>query len=127
MSWITDITWNEQGLIPAIAQDAMTGEVLMVAWMNQTALIETVESGKAVYWSRSRQKLWRKGEESGHQQVIKELRLDCDKDVLLLKIEQQGGIACHTGRRSCFYKQLNNNEWVEVAPVLKDPKDIYKS
>ena len=127
MSWITNITWNEQGLIPAIAQDAMTGEVLMVAWMNQVALIETVESGKAVYWSRSRQKLWRKGEESGHQQVIKELRLDCDKDVLLLKIEQQGGIACHTGRRSCFYKQLNNNEWVEVAPVLKDPKDIYKS
>ena len=127
MSWITDITWNEQGLIPAIAQDAMTGEVLMVAWMNQAALTETVESGKAIYWSRSRQKLWRKGEESGHQQVVKELRLDCDSDVLLLKIEQQGGIACHTGRRSCFYKQLKNNKWVEVAPVLKDPKDIYKS
>ena len=127
MNWITDITWNEQGLIPAIAQDAMTGEVLMVAWMNQAALTETVESGKAIYWSRSRQKLWRKGEESGHQQVVKELRLDCDSDVLLLKIEQQGGIACHTGRRSCFYKQLKNNKWVEVAPVLKDPKDIYKS
>ena len=112
MTWITEITWNDQGLIPAIAQDAITGEILMVAWMNQDALIETVESCKAVYWSRSRQKLWRKGEESGHQQIVKELRMDCDSDVVLLKIDQKGGIACHTGRRSCFYKQLKDETWV---------------
>ncbi len=127
MNWIADILWNDQGLIPAIAQDEKTGEILMVAWMDHVALTETVATSKAVYWSRSRKKLWRKGEESGHQQVVKEVRLDCDNDVLLLKIEQQGGIACHTGRRSCFYKVLKNDEWVGVDPVIKDPKEIYKS
>ncbi len=127
MSWIADITWNDQGLIPAIAQDDETGNILMVAWMNQVALTETVDTGKAVYWSRSRQKLWRKGEESGHQQIVKEVRLDCDSDVLLLKVSQRGGIACHTGRRSCFFKVLKNDQWVDVDPVLKDPKEIYTS
>ncbi|MGH1426756.1 MAG: phosphoribosyl-AMP cyclohydrolase [Arenicella sp.] len=127
MSWIADITWNDQGLIPAIAQDDETGDILMVAWMNQVALTETVDTGKAVYWSRSRQKLWRKGEESGHQQIVKEVRLDCDSDVLLLKVSQRGGIACHTGRRSCFFKVLKNDQWVDVDPVLKDPKEIYTS
>ncbi len=127
MSWIADITWNDQGLIPAIAQDDETGNILMVAWMNQVALTETVDTGKAVYWSRSRQKLWRKGEESGHQQIVKEVRLDCDSDVLLLKVSQRGGIACHTGRRSCFFKVLKNDQWVNVDPVLKDPKEIYTS
>ncbi len=127
MSWIADITWNDQGLIPAIAQDDETGDILMVAWMNQVALTETVDTGKAVYWSRSRQKLWRKGEESGHQQIVKEVRLDCDSDVLLLKVSQRGGIACHTGRRSCFFKVLKNDQWVNVDPVLKDPKEIYTS
>lgn len=126
MSWISEIAWNDQGLVPAIAQDANTGEILMVAWMNEDAVSETVVTKKAVYWSRSRQKLWRKGEESGHQQVVQDIRLDCDSDVLLLKIEQLGGIACHTGRRSCFYKQLKNDQWLDVEPVLKDPKDIYK-
>jgi phosphoribosyl-AMP cyclohydrolase len=127
MSWIADIKWNEKGLIPAISQDVNSGEVLMVAWMDHTALAETVETGKAVYWSRSRKKIWRKGEESGHQQLVKEIRLDCDSDVLLLKIEQQGGIACHTVRRICFFKVLDGEEWVEKDPVLKDPKEIYKS
>ncbi len=127
MSWIAEISWNDQGLIPAIAQDEKTGEILMVAWMDHVALSETVATAKAVYWSRSRKKLWRKGEESGHQQIVKEVRLDCDNDVLVLKIEQQGEIACHTGRRSCFYKVLRGDEWVSVDPVIKDPKDIYKS
>ena len=127
MNWITEINWNEQGLIPAIAQDEKTGEVLMVAWMDHVALSETVKTGKGVYWSRSRKKLWRKGEESGHQQIVKEVRLDCDHDVLIIKVEQKGGIACHTGRRSCFFKVLKNDEWVEVDPVLKDPKEIYHS
>lgn len=127
MSWIAEISWNDQGLIPAIAQDEKTGEILMVAWMDHVALSETVATAKAVYWSRSRKKLWRKGEESGHQQIVKEVRLDCDNDVLLLKIEQQGEIACHTGRRSCFYKVLRDDEWISVDPVIKDPKDIYKS
>ncbi len=127
MSWIADITWNDQGLVPAIAQDDETGDILMVAWMDQVALTETVDTGKAVYWSRSRQKLWRKGERSGHQQIVKEVRLDCDSDVLLLKVSQRGGIACHTGRRSCFFKVLKNDQWVDVDPVLKDPKEIYTS
>lgn len=127
MSWITSVNWNDQGLIPAIAQDAETGEILMVAWMNHQALSNTVESGRAVYWSRSRKKLWHKGEESGHQQLVKEIRLDCDGDVLLLKVEQQGGIACHTGRKSCFFSVLENGEWVAVDPVLKDPSEIYSS
>lgn len=127
MSWIADISWNEQGLIPAIAQDAETGGILMVAWMDHVALSETVATNKAVYWSRSRKKLWRKGEESGHQQIVKEIRLDCDSDVLILKIEQQGGIACHTGRRSCFHRVLKDDKWVTIDAVLKDPKEIYKS
>lgn len=127
MSWLGDVTWNEKGLVPAIAQDAETGEILMVAWMNRDALKETAETGKAVYWSRSRKKIWRKGEESGHQQIVQEIRVDCDSDVVLLKIEQKGGIACHTGRTSCFFKLLKDGEWADVDPVIKDPKEIYKS
>ena len=124
--WLDQIKWNEAGLVPAIAQDADTGENLMVAWMNCDALSETVETKKAVYWSRSRKKIWRKGEESGHQQIVHEVRLDCDADVILLKIEQKGGIACHTGRRSCFYQVYADGQWQSVDPVLKDPSDIYK-
>ena len=127
MKLLKELSWNEQGLIPAIAQDDKTGEVLMMAWMDESALLETIENKKAVYWSRSRQKLWRKGEQSGHQQLVKDVRIDCDRDVVLLKVEQLGGIACHTGRRSCFFKQLNIDEWVDVEPVLKDPTEIYKS
>lgn len=123
--WLEQIKWNEAGLVPAIAQDESTGENLMVAWMNRAALQETAESGFAVYFSRSRQKLWRKGEESGHQQVVSELRLDCDSDVVLLKVEQKGGIACHTGRKHCFYKVFKNGEWQAVDSVIKDPKEIY--
>jgi len=124
--WLDEIKWNDAGLVPAIAQDAQTGENLMVAWMNRAALQETVETSKAVYWSRSRKKIWRKGEESGHQQLVKEVRLDCDADVIVLKIEQKGGIACHTGRQSCFYRVYTNGQWQAVDPVLKDPADIYK-
>lgn len=124
--WLDDIKWNEAGLVPAIAQDAISGENLMVAWMNRDALRETVETNKAVYWSRSRQKIWRKGEESGHQQLVKEVRLDCDADVIVLKIEQLGGIACHTGRQSCFYRVYTDGKWQSVEPVIKDPKEIYK-
>ena len=122
---LDEIKWNEAGLIPAIAQDATTNENLMVAWMNREALEETMKTGLAVYFSRSRQKLWRKGEESGHQQVVKEIRLDCDSDVILLKVDQKGGIACHTGRRHCFYKVYDSGEWRTVDPVIKDPKEIY--
>lgn len=125
-AWLNKINWSEDGLLPAIAQDAKTGEILMVAWMNRDALKRTVETGEAVYWSRSRKKLWHKGEESGHTQKVLELRLDCDEDVLLMKIEQIGGIACHTGRRSCFFQKLENGQWVSVEPVLKDPHEIYK-
>lgn len=125
-TWLNKINWSEDGLLPAIAQDAKTGEILMVAWMNRDALKRTVETGEAVYWSRSRKKLWHKGEESGHTQKVVELRLDCDEDVLLMKIEQVGGIACHTGRRSCFFQKLENGRWVSVEPVLKDPHEIYK-
>ena len=124
--WLDEVLWDAQGLVPAIAQDAQTGEVLMFAWMNREALELTAESGNAVYWSRSRGRLWRKGEESGHTQKVLELRLDCDKDVVLLKIEQSGGIACHTGRRSCFFNRLETSGWQDVEPVLKDPKEIYK-
>lgn len=125
--WLNEVTWDDQGLIPVIAQDAATGEVLMFAWMNREALARTVESGEAVYWSRSRRKIWHKGEESGHVQKVLEIRLDCDGDVVLLKVEQQGGIACHTGRRSCFFTRLHDgSQWQAVEPVLKDPKDIYK-
>jgi phosphoribosyl-AMP cyclohydrolase len=125
-SWLDEVKWTVDGLVPAIAQDAASGKLLMLAWMNREALRETVDSGYAVYWSRSRAKLWRKGEESGHQQLVKELRLDCDNDVILMKVEQQGGIACHTGRESCFYKRYENGQWQSVEPVLKDPEEIYK-
>lgn len=123
--WLDQIKWNDAGLVPAIAQDSTSGENLMVAWMNRESLAETVKNGYAVYFSRSRQKLWRKGEESGNQQSIKEIRLDCDSDVILLKVEQKGGIACHTGRKNCFYKVYVNGEWQTVDPVVKDPKEIY--
>lgn len=125
--WLNDVVWDEHGLVPVIAQDAATGDVLMFAWMNREALERTAESGEAVYWSRSRRKLWFKGEESGHIQRVREIRIDCDGDVVLLKIEQVGGIACHTGRRSCFFqKLLAEGRWDTVEPVLKDPKEIYK-
>jgi phosphoribosyl-AMP cyclohydrolase len=123
--WLDEIKWTEDGLVPAIAQDAASGKVLMLAWMNRQALALTVAEGNAVYWSRSRQRLWRKGEESGHQQQVKDIRLDCDKDVVLLRVEQRGGIACHTGRESCFYHRLEDGGWAEAEPVLKDPKEIY--
>lgn len=119
------IRWDDQGLLPVIAQDAQSGRVLMFAWMNKDALALTIEKQQAVYWSRSRQKLWHKGEESGHIQNVHEMRLDCDNDVLLLSIEQAGGIACHTGRESCFFKRYENGEWKNTDDVLKDPKDIY--
>jgi phosphoribosyl-AMP cyclohydrolase len=123
--WLEAIRWTDDGLVPAIAQDAATGDILMMAWMNRESLQRTAEEGHAVYWSRSRQKLWRKGESSGHQQLIREIRLDCDEDVILLKVEQKSGIACHTGRRSCFYRKLDNGEWVTTDPVLRDPDAIY--
>ncbi len=125
-TWLNKINWSGDGLVPAIAQDAATGRVLMVAWMNRDALRLTVEKNQAVYWSRSRKKLWHKGEESGHFQVVKEIRMDCDADVILLQIEQQGGIACHTGRESCFFSKLENGAWTEVDAVLKNPDEIYK-
>jgi phosphoribosyl-AMP cyclohydrolase len=124
-SWLNKVNWSGDGLVPAIAQDAATGQVLMVAWMDREALKHTVESGEAVYWSRSRKKLWRKGEESGHTQRVQEIRLDCDGDVLLLQVEQSGGIACHTGRASCFFTRLENDQWVETDAVLKSPDKIY--
>lgn len=123
--WLNEIKWTVNGLVPAIAQDATDGAVLMVAWMNREALQLTAREGRAVYWSRSRRKLWRKGEESGHEQVVKEIRLDCDNDVVMLHVEQRGGIACHTGRRSCFFQRLDTGEWQTVEPVLKDPSEIY--
>jgi len=125
MNFLDDIKWNSDGLVPAIAQDAASGRVLMVAWMNAQSLQLTVTENRAVYWSRSRQKIWRKGEESGHTQMIKELRLDCDGDVIVMQVEQLGGIACHTGRTSCFYRVLIDGEWQTVDSVAKDPKDIY--
>jgi phosphoribosyl-AMP cyclohydrolase len=125
MSLLEQIKWNEQGLVPAIAQDWRTGEVLMLAWMNREALDLTLSENRAVYWSRSRQALWRKGEESGNVQLLKELRIDCDADTVLLKVEQVGGIACHTGRRSCFYQRFENGAWHSVEQVLKDPADMY--
>jgi len=120
------VKWDAAGLVPAIAQEHATGTLLMVAWMNREALAATLNEGRAVYYSRSRQKLWRKGEESGHAQTVRELRLDCDGDVILMQVEQQGGIACHTGRHNCFYRRFDNGDWVETAPVLKDPKTIYR-
>ena len=126
-NWLSKVNWTEDGLVPAIAQDAGNGDVLMLAWMNREALKRTVETGEAVYWSRSRKKLWHKGEESGHVQKVKEIRLDCDEDVLLLKIEQIGGISCHTGRHDCFFQKLEDSQWIVTEPVLKDPAEIYKS
>lgn len=123
--FLDEITWDKDGLLPAVAQDAKTDRILMVAWMNRESLALTAKEQRAVYWSRSRQKLWRKGEESGHVQHVKEIRLDCDSDVIVLKIEQVGGIACHTGRESCFYRVLQDGTWHTVDPVLKDPKNIY--
>ena len=120
-----DIKWNEQGLVPAIAQDWQTGEVLMLAWMNREALELTASEGRAIYWSRSRQALWRKGEESGHVQRLKEVRIDCDADTVLIKVEQIGGIACHTGRRSCFYRKLERDQWQLTDDVIRPPADIY--
>ncbi|MDD1642520.1 MAG: phosphoribosyl-AMP cyclohydrolase [Methylococcaceae bacterium] len=125
VSWLDEIRWTEDDLVPVIAQQADTGKVLMFAWMNREALGLTVAEGYAVYWSRSRGKLWRKGEESGHRQKVTGLFLDCDEDVILLKIEQEGGIACHTGRESCFYRRLVDGKWQAVEPVLKDPEVIY--
>lgn len=124
-SWLDDVKWDEQGLVPAIAQDHQTGRILMMAWMNREALAATAREGRAVYYSRSRGKLWPKGESSGHVQRVHELRLDCDADVVVLQIDQIGGIACHTGRESCFYRVLQDGQWQSVDPVLKDPDDIY--
>ena len=123
--WLKKVRWDENGLVPVIAQEAASGEILMFAWMNRDALARTVETGEAVYWSRSRKKLWHKGEESGHTQKVLEMRLDCDEDVVLLKIEQRGGIACHTGRRSCFFQKFDGEDWQAVEPVLQDPDTIY--
>lgn len=124
-NWLDQIKWTDDGLVPAIAQDASTGRVLMFAWMNRESLALTVEKNEAVYFSRSRHKLWHKGEESGHTQKVKSLRLDCDGDVIVMQIEQTGGIACHTGRESCFYREYKDGEWVTVDRVIKDPKEIY--
>jgi phosphoribosyl-AMP cyclohydrolase len=124
-AWLDEVPWNGEGLIPVVTQDASTGRVLTLAWMNREALAQAAASGQAVYWSRSRNKLWRKGEESGHVQRIVEIRLDCDADAVLLRVEQAGGIACHTGRESCFFRKLENGRWVSTDPVLKDPKLIY--
>ena len=124
--WLNKVKWTDDGLVPVIAQDATSGTVLMFAWMNRDALKLTAEGGEAVYWSRSRKKLWHKGEESGHVQKVKEIRLDCDEDVVLLKVEQIGGIACHTGRNHCFFQKLEEGQWLAVDPVLKDPAEIYK-
>jgi len=126
LSFLDEVPWNGDGLIAVVAQDAESGRVLTVAWMNREALRETAETRQAVYWSRSRNKLWRKGEESGNVQKVVELRLDCDADAVLLKVEQAGGIACHTGRESCFFRKLENGKWVTVDPVLKDPSLLYK-
>jgi phosphoribosyl-AMP cyclohydrolase len=123
---LDQVNWNEAGLVPALAVDADSGVNLMVAWMNRQALQETIDSQRAVYWSRSRQKLWRKGEESGHHQLVQEIRIDCDADVIQLMVKQQGGIACHTGRQSCFYRVYNDGQWQTVDPIIKDPADIYK-
>ena len=125
--WEGLLQWNEQGLVPVVTQDAFSGRVLTVAWMNREALRETARRGEAVYWSRSRSRIWHKGEESGHVQKVLELRLDCDADAVVLRVEQKGGIACHTGRESCFYRRLEDGRWVETDPVLKDPALIYGS
>ena len=123
--WLNEVPWDQDGLIPVVTQEASSRRVLTLAWMNRDALAETAKSGEAVYWSRSRKKLWRKGEESGHMQKIREIRVDCDSDAILLRVDQVGGIACHTGRESCFFRKLENGKWVTTDPVLKDPADIY--
>jgi phosphoribosyl-AMP cyclohydrolase len=125
-SWLNKINWAQDGLVPAVAQDAGSGRVLMVAWMNREALQKTVASGEAHYWSRSRKKIWRKGEESGHVQKVMGVRLDCDEDVVLLQVEQAGGIACHTGHPSCFYQKLESGAWIATDAVVKDPAEIYR-
>ncbi|WP_126457018.1 phosphoribosyl-AMP cyclohydrolase [Sulfuriflexus mobilis] len=124
--WLDEIKWTGDGLVPVITQELGTGKVLMFAWMSRESLQLTVEKNEAVYWSRSRGKLWHKGEESGNVQALHDIRLDCDNDVLLITVEQHGGIACHTGRHNCFFKRYENGNWVEVEPVLKDPSEIYK-
>ncbi|HMK14557.1 MAG TPA: phosphoribosyl-AMP cyclohydrolase [Burkholderiales bacterium] len=124
-SWLNKVNWTQDGLVPVVVQEADGGKVLMFAWMNREALMRTVNGGEAVYWSRSRKKLWRKGEDSGHVQKVKEIRLDCDQDVLLLEVEQTGGIACHTGRHSCFFQKLQSGKWVVTDPVIKESKEIY--
>jgi phosphoribosyl-AMP cyclohydrolase len=126
-AWLDEIRWTADGLIPVITQNVESGKILMFAWMNREALVLSQQEGYAVYWSRSRNKLWRKGEESGHRQKIAGIFLDCDEDVILLMVEQAGGIACHTGRESCFYRQLLDGKWLTIAPVLKNPKNIYKN
>lgn len=125
--WLDQIAWNKEGLVPVIAQETGTRQILMLAWMNRTALQLTMQQQRAVYWSRSRGKLWFKGEESGHVQKVLDIRLDCDNDVILLEVEQLGGIACHSGRHHCFFQQLQNEQWVTVEPVLKDPSAIYSA
>lgn len=125
-AWLDCIKWDADGLVPAIAQDAASGRVLMVAWMNREALQLTVQENRAIYWSRSRGKLWRKGEESGHVQILHELRLDCDNDVIIMQVEQRGGIACHTGRQSCFYKVFSDGGWQDTDAVIRNPEDIYE-
>ena len=126
MIYIDDVSWDKDGLVPAIAQDAESGVILMVAWMNREALQLTIDENRAIYWSRSRQKIWRKGEESGHIQELIEIRLDCDSDVILMKVNQIGSIACHTGRQSCFYRIFKDGKWEDFDEVIKDPKDIYR-
>jgi phosphoribosyl-AMP cyclohydrolase len=125
--WLDEVKWDSDGLVPAIAQEASTGRVLMVAWMDREALTRTVETGEAVYWSRSRGKLWHKGEQSGHVQQVKEIRLDCDGDVVLMAVEPIGGIACHTGRHSCFFRKLEGRQWVTTDPVLREPAEVGRS
>lgn len=126
LNWLNHVNWSADGLIPAVTQETGSGRVLTVAWMNRVALQQTAATGEVHYWSRSRKKLWHKGEESGHVQKVRAIRLDCDQDVVLLEVEQVGGIACHTGRHSCFFQELRNGAWVAVDPVLKDPKTIYR-
>jgi len=124
-NWLDRIKWTPDGLVPVVTQETGTGTVLTLAWMNRDSLRKTAETGEAIYWSRSRRKLWHKGEESGHVQKVKSIRTDCDEDVILLEVEQVGGIACHTGRHRCFYQHLEGDKWVTTDPVLKDPKEIY--
>ena len=124
--WLDEVGWNEEGLVPVIAQEASSGRILMFAWMNRASLAQTAATGEATYWSRSRKRLWRKGEESGHVQKVMEIRLDCDEDAVLLSVEQVGGIACHTGRHNCFFRKLDGGRWVVTDPVIKEPGTIYR-